>query len=67
MKVEKGILVNSRSLILLRTSIGIVYIWFGALKFFHGYSPAEDLAIHTIDKLTFDLVPGTVTIVLLAA
>lgn len=67
MNVQKGVLVNNRSLKWLRISIGIVYIWFGGLKFFQGYSPAEDLAIHTIDKLTFDLMPGNVTIVLLAA
>ncbi|MFN8291336.1 MAG: DoxX family protein [Chitinophagaceae bacterium] len=50
----------------LRISIGIIYIWFGALKFFHGYSPAEDLAISTINKLTFGWIPQPVNIILLA-
>lgn len=50
----------------LRISIGIIYIWFGALKFFHGYSPAEDLAISTINKLTFGWIPEPVNIILLA-
>lgn len=58
--------VRRNYLALLRISIGIIYIWFGALKFFHGYSPAEDLAINTINKLTFGLIPGNVNIVLLA-
>lgn len=58
--------VRRNYLALLRISIGIIYIWFGALKFFHGYSPAEDLAINTINKLTFDFIPGNVNIVLLA-
>ena len=55
-----------RPLVLLRYSIGIIYIWFGALKFFHGYSPAEQLATNTIGKLTFGLVPENVSILLLA-
>lgn len=58
--------VNRSSLTLLRISIGIIYIWFGALKFFHGYSPAEDLAINTINKLTFGLIAQPVNIILLA-
>ena len=58
--------VSRRSLTLLRISIGIIYIWFGALKFFHGYSPAEDLAINTINKLTFGLLPQPVNIIFLA-
>ena len=57
---------NRRYLFLLRISIGIIYIWFGALKFFHGYSPAEDLAINTINKLCFGLIPQPVNIILLA-
>jgi uncharacterized membrane protein YkgB len=31
------------SITLLRVAIGIVFVWFGALKFFPGVSPAEDL------------------------
>lgn len=59
--------VNRNMLAALRISIGIIYVWFGALKFFHGYSPAEDLAINTINKLTFGLIPQPVNILLLAA
>lgn len=58
--------VNHRYLHWLRISIGIIYVWFGALKFFHGYSPAEDLAINTINKLFFGLIPQPVNIILLA-
>lgn len=58
--------VSRSSLTLLRISIGIIYLWFGALKFFHGYSPAEDLAINTINKLTFGLIAQPVNIILLA-
>lgn len=58
--------VSRNLLTLLRISIGIIYIWFGALKFFHGYSPAEDLAINTINKLTFGFISQPVNIILLA-
>lgn len=36
----------------LRISIGIIFTWFGILKFFEGLSPAEGIAIRTIDTLT---------------
>ncbi|MCF8217550.1 MAG: hypothetical protein K9I29_07950 [Bacteroidales bacterium] len=39
----------------LRISVGIVFLWFGLLKFFPGLSPAQGLAIRTIDTLTFGL------------
>ncbi|HEX9616519.1 MAG TPA: hypothetical protein VGA03_03835, partial [Anaerolineales bacterium] len=41
------------SLPFLRIGMGIVFLWFGALKFFLGLSPATDLAVRTIDVLTF--------------
>ncbi len=47
---------------LLRLSIGVIFLWFGALKFFPGLSPAQDLAIKTIMHLTFGLVPATAII-----
>ena len=49
-------------LMLLRISIGIIFFWFGFLKFFEGLSPAEDLAIRTIDTLSFNLLPEKVII-----
>jgi len=51
---------------IIAVTIGIVYIWFGALKFFPGISPAEDLAYNTIAQLTFLQIPATVSITLLA-
>lgn len=47
-------------------SIGIVYLWFGALKFFPHLSPAEDLAKNTIQLLTFGMVPPEFSIITLA-
>lgn len=47
---------------ILRLSIAIIFLWFGGVKFFEGLSPAEDIAIHTIQKLTFSLIPPGVII-----
>ena len=58
--------ISNSAMALLRISIGIIYLWFGALKFFHGYSPAEALATQTIHKLTFGMLNDTVEINLLA-
>ena len=41
----------------LRITVGAVFLGFGALKFFPGVSPAQDLSIKTIELLTFGLVP----------
>ena len=53
-------------IVTLRVALGIVFLWFGALKFFPNLSPAQTLAVKTIDVLTFGLLPGTVSLVLLA-
>ena len=47
-------------------SIGIVYLWFGALKFFNGLSPAEELAKRTIERLSLGILPDNFSIVILA-
>ncbi|WP_181899524.1 DoxX family protein [Flagellimonas nanhaiensis] len=51
---------------LLAISVGLVYLWFGTLKFFPDLSPAEGLAKNTIHELTFGLIPGDISIILLA-
>jgi uncharacterized membrane protein YkgB len=51
---------------LLAISIGLVYLWFGALKFFPDLSPAEELAKSTVHVLTFGLIPDGVALILLA-
>jgi uncharacterized membrane protein YphA (DoxX/SURF4 family) len=51
---------------LLRVSLGIVFLWFGILKFFPSVSPAEELATRTIDVLTRGLIPAAVSLPLLA-
>jgi uncharacterized membrane protein YphA (DoxX/SURF4 family) len=51
---------------LLRVSLGVVFLWFGALKFFPGLSPASDLAARTIEVLSFGRVPPRVSVPVLA-
>lgn len=53
-------------ILLLRISIGVVYIWFGALKFIPNLSPAESIAKDTIQFLTFDLLPLNIGFLILA-
>jgi uncharacterized membrane protein YkgB len=55
------------SITALRIAVGAVFLGFGVLKFFPGVSPAEGLAIKTVDLLTFGLVPGGVGIVAIAS
>jgi uncharacterized membrane protein YphA (DoxX/SURF4 family) len=51
---------------ILRISIGVIYLWFGMLKFFPSLSPAEQLAQETIHCLTCGLISPEVSIILLA-
>ena len=45
---------------LMRFALGVVFFWFGAQKYSHGLSPAENLAGRTILKLTFGhMTPAT--------
>jgi uncharacterized membrane protein YphA (DoxX/SURF4 family) len=53
-------------LTLLRWSVGLVFLWFGILKFFPGMSPAQELATKTISLLTFGRVPPSTSIWVLA-
>jgi uncharacterized membrane protein YphA (DoxX/SURF4 family) len=50
----------------LRVTLGIVFFWFGVLKFFPGLSPAQTLAVETVDALAFGLLPASISLVLLA-
>ena len=53
-------------LTLLRLAIGIVFFWFGVLKYFPGASPAEQLAGRTIETLSGGLVPSATALPILA-
>lgn len=51
----------------LRIGLGIVFLWFGILKFFPEASPAEDLAARTIEVLTLGAVGPAISLPVLAA
>lgn len=52
---------------LLRLSLGVVFLWFGVLKFFPAMSPAEDLAARTMSALTQGRITPAVSLPVLAA
>jgi putative oxidoreductase len=49
---------NRHSIDILRISLGLVFLGFGALKFFPGVSPAQDLAEGTLERLTLGNLSG---------
>jgi uncharacterized membrane protein YphA (DoxX/SURF4 family) len=49
-----------------RVALGIVFLWFGVLKFFPGLSPAEDLAARTIESLSFGAIQPSTSLPILA-
>ncbi len=57
----------AHSIALMRVSLGLVFLAFGALKFFPGLSPIEGLATRTTTALTFGLIPPSVGLVMIAA
>lgn len=52
---------------LMRVSLGIIFFWFGFLKFFPDLSPAQELATRTISTLTFGIVTPNISLPVLAA
>ena len=46
--------------------MGLVFFWFGILKFFPGLSPAQDLAARTISTLSLGLIGPAISLPLLA-
>jgi uncharacterized membrane protein YphA (DoxX/SURF4 family) len=59
-------LLQRYSIDVLRVSLGVVFLLFGALKFVPGLSPAADLAARTLDALTFGVVSGTTAVLVTA-
>jgi uncharacterized membrane protein YkgB len=46
------------SLDILRISLGLVFLGFAVLKYFPGVSPAEDLAVRTVETLSLGILSG---------
>ena len=59
-------LMKHYGILFLRISVGIVFLWFGILKFFPGVSPAQEIANITIERLTFGFIQANVALVILA-
>jgi uncharacterized membrane protein YkgB len=53
-------------ILLTRFALAFVFLWFGALKFAHGMSEAEDIARRTLVVLTFGQVPSGICLYILA-
>lgn len=51
----------------LRIGLGVIFLWFGALKFIPNLSPAEDLATRTIGTLSFGVIGADAARVMIAA
>jgi len=58
---------NRHSIDVLRVSLGAVFLGFGVLKFFPGVSPAEGLAVDTVETLSLGLLTGPVALLATAA
>jgi uncharacterized membrane protein YkgB len=45
----------NNALLIMRIGLGVIFLWFGALKFFPGLSPAEELVRNTVYFVDPDL------------
>ncbi len=54
------------SFAMLRVSLGVVFVWFGVIKFFPDVSPAQDLATRTMESLSFGVLEPSVSLPTLA-
>jgi uncharacterized membrane protein YphA (DoxX/SURF4 family) len=57
---------GKHAITILRVNLGIIFLWFGFLKFIPGASPAQSLAGRTIEVLSFGLIQPQVSLVTLA-
>lgn len=51
---------------LTRIALGVVFLWFGIIKYVPNWSPAADLATRTITRLTGGAVPSSLALQILA-
>lgn len=57
----------AHSILFLRVALGIIFFWFGVLKFFPNLSSAENLATRTIQNLTYGNMSEKTSILVLAS
>ena len=55
--IQKGLSewTQNHAVLIARLSLGVIFVWFGMLKFFPGLSPAEEIVKHTIPFISPDL------------
>ncbi len=58
--------ISAYSIQFLRIALGIIFFWFGVLKFFPNLSSAENLAIRTIEVLSFGVMSEKISMIVLA-
>lgn len=58
--------IESKGILLLRISVGLIFLWFGFLKFFGNVSAAESIASRTVSWLTMDGVGSQISMPILA-
>lgn len=59
--------IESKGLLVLRISVGLIFFWFGFLKFFDNLSSAQGIASQTISWLTFGYLDASISMPILAA
>jgi uncharacterized membrane protein YphA (DoxX/SURF4 family) len=57
---------SAHSVTILRVALGAIFLTFGALKLFPGYSPAAQIAARTLDRLTLGLLAGEAAVLVTA-
>ncbi len=55
---------SARGVTWLRISLGLIFLWYGALKLFPGLSPAEEISGITFERLTFGVIEPSVGVVI---
>jgi uncharacterized membrane protein YphA (DoxX/SURF4 family) len=57
---------SAHSITVLRVALGSIFLAFGVLKLFPGYSPAAQIAARTLDRLTLGVVSGETAVLVTA-
>lgn len=63
MKRKISIWLATYSLVYLRITLGIIFLWFGLLKFFPNVSDIDDLVMKTLQQMTFGVFSRTTSLI----
>lgn len=59
-------MLKTDNFMMVRISVGVIFLWFGLLKFFPSISPAEELATITMNWMFGGIIPSEIAMKLLA-